>query len=128
MQKYVREVMTPHVISVDPGETLAEARELLRTHRIHHLIVLDRKRIAGVLSYRDMIGRDDMLTVGEVMSRDVVTVVPTDTLRIAVSRLLGRTHGCAAVVEAGEVTGVLTTTDLLRAVTAQPAAQARASA
>ena len=113
---YVRELMTPQVISVPATASLGEAREMLRLYHIHHLLVLDRKRIVGVLSYRDLIGKTDALKVGEVMSRDVVTVIPTDTLRTAASRLLGRTHGCAAVVEAGEVTGVLTTTDLLRAV------------
>ena len=115
---YVRELMSPHVIHVAPGDSLAAAREKLRMNRIHHLIVLDGKRIAGVISYRDLIGKPDGLTVAQVMSRDVVTVVPTDSVRSAASRLLGRTHGCAAVLEAGEITGVLTTTDLLRAVTA----------
>ena len=114
---YVRELMSPYVIHVAPGDSLAAAREKLRMNRIHHLIVLDGKRIVGVISYRDLIGKADGLTVAEVMSRDVVTVVPTDSVRSAASRLLGRTHGCAAVLEAGEITGVLTTTDLLRAVT-----------
>jgi CBS domain-containing protein len=48
-----------------------------------------------------------------------VTVVPTDTVS-APSRLLGRTHGCAAVLERDELTGVLTTTDLLRAISWHP--------
>lgn len=126
MPMYVRELMTPGVISVSPTDSLANAREQLRTHRIHHLLVLDRKRVVGVLSYRDLIGKSDRLSVGEVMSRDVVTVVPTDTIRNTASRLLGRTHGCAAVVEADEVTGVLTTTDLLRAISARAAEPATA--
>lgn len=120
MQMHVRELMSARVISVSPTDSLATAREQLRTHRIHHLLVLDRKRIVGVLSYRDLIGKADGLNVGEVMSRDVVTVVPTDTIRNAAARLLGRSHGCAAVVESGEVTGVLTTTDLLHAISARP--------
>lgn len=116
MQTYVRDLMSVGVVTVSPAVSLADARAKLHAHRIHHLIVVDGKQIVGVVSYRDLIGKGDEVTVREVMSRDVVTVVPTDTVRNAASRLLGRTHGCAAVLERDELTGVLTTTDLLRAI------------
>jgi CBS domain-containing protein len=121
---YVRELMTPRVISVRPTDSIRAAREELSRHRIHHLLVLEQKRIVGVLAYRDLIGKADALTVAEVMSRDVVTVVPTDTARNAAALLLGRSHGCAAVLEAGVVTGVLTTTDLVRAISGRQTATA----
>ena len=108
--------MTAGAISIGPNDSLVAARELLQRHRIHHLLVLDGKRIVGVLSYRDLLGKADRSTVAQAMSRDVVTVEPGDTVRDAATRLLGRTHGCAAVVEAGAIAGVLTTTDLMRAV------------
>jgi len=113
---YVRELMTPRVISVRPTDSIRAAREELSRHRIHHLLVLEHKRVVGVVAYRDLIGKPDTLTVAEVMSRDVVTVAPSDTARGAAALLLGRSHGCAAVLEAGVVTGVLTTTDLVRAI------------
>lgn len=121
MQMYVRELMTPHVISAAPTDTLADARTQLRDHCIHHLVVMEQKQLVGVLSYRDLIGKNDGESVASVMSRDIVTVTPHDTVRNAASRMLGRTHGCAAVVDAGEVTGVITTTDLLRAVSLKAA-------
>ena len=122
MQIYVRDVMSRGAISVKPADSLADAREQLRAHRIHHLLVLDGNRVVGVVSYRDLIGKTDGLTVGAVMSRDVVMVGPTDNVRVAAAQLLGRTHGCAAVVEGDVVVGILTTTDLVRAVshTAEP--------
>lgn len=122
MQTYVRDLMSVGVVTVSPDASLADARAALRAHRIHHLIVIDGKRIVGVISYRDLIGKGDALAVREVMSRDVVTVVPTDTVRSAAARLLGRTHGCVAVLEHDELAGVLTTTDLLRAISTRPAA------
>lgn len=116
MQTYVRDLMSVGVVTVSPGTSLGDARAKLHAHRIHHLIVVDGKQVVGVISYRDLVGKGDELAVREVMSRDVVTVVPTDTVRSAASRLLGRTHGCAAVLERDELSGVLTTTDLLRAI------------
>ena len=113
---YVRDLMTPGVVWVTPADTLAIARQRLRENRIHHLLVLQNGRLTGLLSYRDLIGRDDRQPIAEVMSRDVVTVEPWDTLRSAAAKMIGRTHGCLPVVERGEVTGVITSTDLLRAV------------
>lgn len=113
---YVKDLMSVGAVTVSPGTSLDEARTMLNAHGIHHLIVIEGREVVGVVSYRDLIGRDDGLAVREVMSRDVVTVVPTDTARSVAARLLGRTHGCAAVIERDELAGVLTTTDLLRAI------------
>lgn len=121
---YVRDLMTPRVISITPMETLGAARQQLRENRIHHLLVIDKESVVGVLSYRDLIGREDAVRVADVMSRDIVTVEPWETVRSAASRMLGRTHGCLPVVNAGKVTGVLTTTDLIRAVSSPRAVQA----
>lgn len=113
---YVRDLMTPRVIAVHPGDTLAVAREELRTNRIHHLIVMDGDRVVGLLSYRDLIGKEETESVSAVMSRDVCSVTPADTVKNAAAKMLGRTHGCLPVIDRGEVLGILTTTDLLRAV------------
>ncbi len=113
---YVRDLMTPGVVSVKPTDTLAVARQKFLEHSIHHLIVLDGDHVVGVVGYRDLIGRSDAEVISRVMSRDVVTVEPWETVRSAASRMIGRKHGCLPVVESGMVRGVLTTTDLLRAV------------
>lgn len=115
---YVRELMTPKVIAVAPTDTLAVARRLLRENRIHHLLVMAKDEVVGLLSYRDLIGRGEGEPVTAVMSRDVVSVEPWATVRSAAALMLGRTHGCLPVMESGRVTGIITTTDLLRAVTA----------
>jgi acetoin utilization protein AcuB len=121
---YVRDLMTPRVIAVQPTDSLAVARQRLQEHRIHHLLVIDGGKVVGILSYRDLIGRDDHEKTGAVMSRDVVTIEPWDTVRNAAARMLGKTHGCIAVMRGGEVTGVVTTTDLLRAVSSNHSAHA----
>lgn len=118
---YVRELMTPRVVAVSPADTLATARTKLRENRIHHLLVMDRNAVVGFLSYRDLIGHEENERVAAVMSRDVQTVEPWSTVRSAASKMLGRTHGCLAVVEGGRVTGIITTTDLLRGVTSAQA-------
>ena len=122
---YVRDLMTPGVVAVRPSDSLAVARQQLRDNRIHHLVVLDNGRVVGVMSFRDLIGKGDTETVGAVMSRDVVTVQPWDTVRNAAAMMLGRTHGCLPVMDQGQVAGIITTSDLLRAVSvSRPAVHA----
>ena len=112
--------MTARVVSVSPHDNLATARERLRVNRIHHLLVMEDGSVVGLLSYRDLIGKDDKLPVEQVMARDVVTIEPWDSVRNAAAKMIGRTHGCLPVVAHGEVTGIITTTDLLRAVSHEP--------
>ena len=113
---YVRDLMTPGAVWVTPSDTLGIARQRLRENRIHHLLVLQGGRLVGLLSYRDLIGKGDAQPISEVMSRDVVTVEPWENVRSAAAKMLGRTHGCLPVVERGEVTGIITSTDLMRGV------------
>jgi CBS domain-containing protein len=54
--------------------------------------------------------------VGEVMTRDVVTIAADATLREAATLLLGRRIGCLPVVKPDRtLIGLVTETDLLRA-------------
>lgn len=118
----ISELMTPKVISVAPGDPLSVAREVFRLNNIHHLLVLDRGRIVGVLSLRDVIGKPADASVGSVMTRNVMTVGPDSSTREVATAMIGRGHGCVPVVENGRVVGIVTTTDLLRVLSRGPAA------
>jgi CBS domain-containing protein len=113
---YVKDLMTPYVIAVKPTDTLGIAREQLRENQIHHLVVLDDEKVVGLISYRDLIGKNDTQVVAQVMSQDFSTCEPSESVRNAATRMIGKTHGCLPVLESGKVCGVITTTDLLRAV------------
>ncbi len=111
----IQDVMTSEIVSISPDAELSEAREKLRMQDIHHLVVMDRKRVVGVLSDRDLADRSDDLHVAEVMTRGVVTISPTATLRQAAGMMDGRTIGCLPVIKDGRLAGIVTTSDLLRA-------------
>jgi CBS domain-containing protein len=53
------------------------------------------------------------------MSRDLLTVVPEETLGEAAEKMTGRGVGAALVMEAGRLVGILTERDLLAAVAAR---------
>jgi CBS domain-containing protein len=57
-----------------------------------------------------------MATVGEVMTRNLLTVEPTTTLAAAAERMSDRGVGAALVLSGESVSGILTERDVLRAV------------
>jgi len=95
----VFEVMTEGVRTVPPALPATEGWEVMRTEGIHHLVVTLDKRVVGVLSDRDAGGpRGAQLragaAVGDLMTRDVVTVQTSDTVGRAANLMRGRTIGC----------------------------------
>jgi CBS domain-containing protein len=114
----VSDVMSTNVKSVGAGLPAEEAWRWMRAERIHHLIVLDGKSIAGVISDRDTGGANGAAVragreVGELMTKNVVTVNPDTTVKKVANLLRGRTIGCVVVTDKAGVAGIVTTSDLL---------------
>ena len=112
----VKDVMTRRVETVSIADTALDAREKMKLHRIRHLVALDGKDVAGVVSSRDLAAMG--LSPGgprveDVMTYPAVAVEPETTIREAANLLRGRTMGCLPVMEEGKLVGILTTTDLL---------------
>ena len=113
MPKLVRDLMTRTIISAQPGETVEAARGKLLSHHIHHLLVVEDGTVVGVLSHRDLMATPK-LKVSDVMHREVVSVDAASSLKRAAALMLGGSSGCLPVTEDGQLTGIITTTDLMR--------------
>lgn len=124
--------MHPDPVTARPDDTLADALRLTREHRVRHLpIVLQDGALAGIVSDRDIrLAMPSPLTVADaerksflertsiaaVMSREVVTVLPRDTIEDAAKSLYMHRIGAVPVVEAsGRLVGILSETDILHA-------------
>jgi acetoin utilization protein AcuB len=111
---------SPHSIGAD--QTLALAHSMMKKHGIRHLPVLSAGKITGILSDRDLrfieSFRDvdpNKVKVDQAMSLEVYTVEPSARLATVAAQMAEQKVGSAVVMRGGEVVGVLTTTDLLRA-------------
>ena len=111
----VQDFMSKNVISIAPNETIAAAREKLLSAGIDHLVVVQEKRVVGVVAGKDLSRGGDDQPIADVMSRDVATIEPEATLRHAAGILRGRAVGCLPVVDDGRLVGIATTSDLLTA-------------
>lgn len=117
----VQEVMTDNVRTVSPAMPAPQAWSLMKIDGIHHLVVMDGRRIVGVLSERDAGGRSgagarDGRTVEELMTKNVVTIKQDATVRQAANVMRGRTIGCLPVTRGDRLVGIVTTSDLLTVV------------
>jgi CBS domain-containing protein len=114
----VQDVMTENVQTLSPASAAEDAWELMRRGGFHHVVVTRGAQVAGILSDRDAGGRGGALlrrghTVEELMTRPVVTVGPTTTVRKAANLMRGRSIGCVVVTDRGRVVGIVTVADLL---------------
>jgi CBS domain-containing protein len=110
------DVMTSPLLTAVPEETAEIARERMRLKRIHHLAVIERGELVGVVSARDLAGARRSQTVGELMTRDVATGTPGMKLREAANLLRGHVIGCLPVLDRGKPVGIVTVSDVLELV------------
>jgi acetoin utilization protein AcuB len=110
----------PHTIG--PDARLTEAHALMRALQVRHLPVVDRGKVVGLLSQRDLhfieTLRDvdpEIVQVAEAMTEELYTVQPGDDLAEVALEMAGRKYGSAVVVDRGKMVGLFTTTDALRA-------------
>ena len=112
------EIMSDRVQTVSPTMPATDAWEMMRQKRIHHLVAMEGRNVAGVLSDRDAGGRAGATvrtgrTVADLMTSHVATVAPSDTIRSVANLMRGRTIGCVPVVDRGRLVGIVTVSDLL---------------
>jgi CBS domain-containing protein len=114
----VQDVMTEDVRTISPSSTAEQAWNLMRAHRIHHLVVTDGPQIVGLVSDRVIGGAREaavrkIRVVADLMTTPAVTVEPGATLREVANLMRGRSIGCVVVTEGGRAIGILTVSDLL---------------
>ena len=112
--------MSPH--SIDLDGTMVEAQRMMRVHGLRHLPVFERGALRGIVTERDLLLAETLIgfdtrrvPVSDAMTKSVYTVQANELLATVSAVMAAEKYGCAVVVERGEVVGILTTTDICRA-------------
>lgn len=132
----VRDCMTKDVVTLGPEASAAEAWSLCREHNIRHVPVVQEGRLAGLVSDRDLRdvrgggeGRESdtprWVRLDDMMTRNVVTIHPLDTIEHAARELYERKIGCLPVVADDELVGIITSEDMMRTLIEMVGAQGR---
>ena len=135
----VRDWMTENLVTLSPEASVAEALTLCRKRRIRHIPILEEGRLVGIVSDRDLRAASPALgdperartlqevRVADVMTREVITVDPQDSIENAAQQMYelkieslpvvaegAVADGGATVVEQ-ELLGIVTSSDVMRA-------------
>ena len=124
--------MSSPVVTFFEEQSLPLADDVMRLKHLRHLPVIDdQRRLVGLVTHRDLLraqistmtgltaeqrrAREEEVTVGQVMTRDVWTVTPDTLASVAGSTLFDHRYGCLPVVdEAHRLVGIITEHDFLR--------------
>jgi acetoin utilization protein AcuB len=111
----VVERMTLDPTTVAGDTTVRQALQILEEQEIRHLpVVDDNGLLAGIVSEKDLLRADTAEPVGNVMTRDVVTVTEYTALEEAARIMVDRRISSLPVMRNGKLVGIVTETDLFR--------------
>jgi len=117
----ISHVMTTNVKTVQISQKMSEVLRILAENQIHHVPVVDGRRLSGMISTTDIIRLNitvstaDEWSIEEVMKRNLVTIDINDSVRKAAQLLSdGIFHSLPVINNERHLVGIITSTDLIR--------------
>lgn len=118
----IKKYMTPIPHSIGSDQTLATARDFMKSHGIRHLPVLSAGKLTGILTDRDIKmamgfqGVNPIITrVEEIALEDPYTVSPEARLDEVAADMAEKKIGSALIVDHGHLVGIFTAQDGMKA-------------
>ncbi len=130
----IREWMTSPVLTIRPEAAISLAHSMMKENKVRRLVVVDEQdRLVGILTIGDVREASPsdattlsiwelnylwaQLTVGKIMSQDVVVAKPEETIFEAAKLMLDhKISGLPVIDETGKVIGIITESDIFRMV------------
>ena len=135
-KQFVRDWMTPNPITIEMKTTLPEAHKLMKDRRIRRLPVMDRGDLVGIVTLGDVREAEPSdattlsifelhyllakLTIGEIMTREPITIAVNATIREAAKMMLQHKIGGLPVMDNGNLVGIITESDIFRVLAQEP--------
>ncbi|GHE81327.1 CBS domain-containing protein [Thalassotalea profundi] len=127
----ISQIMSKKLITLDIDDDLNKAKNIFEQHNIHHILVLNNKELAGVITDRDLykhlspyIGtsketpRDSTLLhkkVHLIMSRDLVTTNENSTINEAVLLFYKHHISCLPIInDEYQPVGIISWRDIIK--------------
>ncbi len=128
----VKELMSTKLHTIGPDDLLDKVFILFNFESIRHLPVIEKGKIIGILSDRDLkkiLGPRKKIVQSEggtqftinarkvktLMSRNVTTIGPEEKTTDAAAIMAKKKIGCLPVVKKEQLVGIITATDILKA-------------
>lgn len=129
------DVMTTDPTTVETTQPLSEVYTLLQNRNFHHVPVVDGDKPIGMIAASDILklvydieGSDDFVlmtmldhqfNIEDAMTTELITVLHSDSLKTVADLLAdGSVHSVVVVDDAGDLEGIVTSSDLIRQLSA----------
>ena len=126
----IKEVMNPEVFVVQENQQVGHARNLMISHGISRVVVVDDDDIpVGMVTEKDLTRKlkgkgpqwksrpIDKISIKRVMSSNPITARPNDEIQKAIELLIKNHVGSIPIVDEDGIAGILTKTDLMKVYT-----------
>ena len=127
----ISHVMTANVLTVSIDQKLSTVRKMMAENQIHHIPVINDRKLAGLISATDMLKLniasaemntksideliDQQYTIAQVMQKNLVTINIRDSMRKSAHILSnGLFHSLPVIDDDRNLIGIITSTDLIR--------------
>jgi CBS domain-containing protein len=120
MNELVSGIMSTNLITVGPEDNLQTVKDILINNRIHHVPVVEGKKMVGLITTYDLFKlnvdhKDYPRTkVANVMTKRLAFLEPSDKVGTAAEVFMEHLFHALPVVENGELVGIVTTFDVLK--------------
>jgi acetoin utilization protein AcuB len=126
----VSSIMSANPVGVSPEATLPQILHIFLHYQFRHLLVLDNKRVVGIITDRDIrralpsaatsLAKWEIpallekISAKDLMHSPVYTVLETAPVGYAAEQMLKHQISCLPVLDGDELKGIITSSDLLR--------------
>jgi acetoin utilization protein AcuB len=128
----IKTIMTTKLITVNPKDKLTAVKEIFDNNKIHHIPVVRYKEIVGIISKSDFLhflrgfnrnaedrfvneARLRVYNAEDIMTTGVAMVSSDERINVALEIFLENRFHAIPVVDEGELQGIVTTFDVIRA-------------
>ncbi|MCB0652784.1 MAG: CBS domain-containing protein [Saprospiraceae bacterium] len=120
MNEPISSIMTKDVITISPDATFNEVKKILFTNRIHHLPVVEKTKLVGIITSYDLVKIDEDFSkiqgnsIRSFMTKKIAKLEPEDKIGTAAEVFLENMfHGIPIVDSNNVLKGIVTTHDVL---------------
>lgn len=113
--KLARDLMTTTVCKLNKTETAEKAFLLLKEHNFHHLVVVNNKKVVGMVSTFDLLDVEKTQKVEAFMHKGILVAVANEPVDRLVETMIKKKISALPVVNLDrELEGIITQTDILK--------------
>jgi len=133
----VSTIMTTQLVTVNPEDKLSVVEDLFKNNKIHHLPVVRFRKMVGLISktdllyflkgysentYDDVINKTRLInyTAQDIMTTGIAKLAPNDRINVALKIFEENLFHAIPVVKEEELMGIITTYDIIKALSNTP--------